>query len=192
MYGHAICLKKVKIGRRFEMKVKGLLSSLLAVSGFVIFTTDSYGGSIQFEHPDAKQIMLKDIPPGPRLYAVPENCKLNDPKFVAKKAPEGKKIFNDKKTANCVACHCAPGSVGCGNIGPDLDHYRTTLMKAEYIDGSKKSIDWLYQRIADYRVQIPSEFKDHPFFNTMTVNLTTGKLNYDQVCALAAFLLSLE
>jgi len=65
-------------------------------------------------------------------------------------------------------------------------------MKAEYIDGSKKSIDWLYQRIADYRVQIPSEFKDHPFFNTMTVNLTTGKLNYDQVCALAAFLLSLE
>jgi sulfur-oxidizing protein SoxX len=174
------------------MKTKKVLISLCIAAGFLGFVKDSSAGKIEFEHPDAKNIMLKDIPPGPRMYAVPENCKLDDPKFIAKKAPEGKKIFNDKKTANCVACHCAPGSVGCGNIGPDLDKYRSTLMTAPYVGGQVKTIDWLFQRIADYRVQIPEEYKDHPFFNIMTVNLTTGKLTYDQVCALTAFLLSLE
>ncbi|WP_029522978.1 sulfur oxidation c-type cytochrome SoxX [Persephonella sp. KM09-Lau-8] len=166
-----------------------LLSGILMIS---VFSTNSKAGQIQFEHPDAKEIMLKDIPPGPRHYAIPSNCKLDNPEFIKKMAPIGKKLFNNKKAANCVACHCAPGSVGCGNIGPNLAHYKNTLMKAPYLGGQKKTISWLYQRIADYRVQIPPKYKKEPYFNIMTVNLTTGKLTYDDVCALTAFLLSLE
>lgn len=171
----------------------GHLFYLIVVSVFLVFSAGkSQAGKVEFEHPDAKQIMMKDIPPGPRIYAVPSNCKLNNPDFIKKMAPKGKKLFNNKKAANCVACHCAPGSVGCGNIGPNLAHYRSTLMKAEYLGGQKKTVSWLFQRIADYRVQIPPEYKKEPYYNIMTVNLTTGKLSYDDVCAITAFILSLE
>ncbi len=65
-------------------------------------------------------------------------------------------------------------------------------MKADYLGGQKKTVSWLFQRVADYRVQIPPEYQKEPYYNIMTVNLTTGKLSYDDVCAITAFLLSLE
>ncbi|SNZ06840.1 sulfur-oxidizing protein SoxX [Persephonella hydrogeniphila] len=174
------------------MRMNYLYSLIAGVIGLLLITADSKAGKIEFEHPDAKEIMLKDIPPGPRHYAIPSNCKLDNPDFIKKMAPKGKKLFNNKKAANCVACHCAPGSKGCGNIGPNLAHYKNTLMKAPYLGGQKKTVSWLFQRVADYRVQIPPEYKNEPYFNIMTVNLTTGKLSYDDVCAITAFLLTLE
>ncbi len=182
------------------MKAKKLFLSVLPAVAVMSLslTANSQTFKIEYEHPDASQIVKKDIPPGPTLYAVPDNCKLDNPKFIAKKAKEGMKIFNNKKLANCVACHNAPGSVGAGNIGPDLTGYASTLMKAPGPRGEKKTPDWVFQRVADYRVQIPKEFRDPhspqfvPYYNIMTVNLTTKALNYDQVCAVTAFLLSLK
>ncbi|NPA53319.1 MAG: sulfur oxidation c-type cytochrome SoxX [Aquificae bacterium] len=174
------------------MRFKRLIASTLASMGLFSFISSTNAEEIYFEHSSAKEIMLKDIPPGPRHYAVPENCKLDSKDFIKKMAPVGQKLFNDKKTANCVACHCAPGSKGCGNIGPNLAHYASTLMKAPYLGNQKKTPSWIFQRIADYRVQIPPEYQKEPYFNIMTVNLTTGMLNYDQVCALSAYILSLE
>ena len=173
------------------MKLKTLAVSTFIFGGLAVGFANA-GDCPGVESPDAKKIMLKDIPPGPRLYAVPKNCKLDNPKFIAKMAEKGKKLFNNKKIANCVACHNAPGSKGAGNIGPDLTGYMSGLYKAPDLRGQKKSPDWVFQRIADYRVQIPEKFKKEPYFNIMTVNLTTGKLSYDEVCAITAFLLSLK
>lgn len=180
------------------MKPKKVLLSSLILGGFVYFSDVNAQDCPGVQYPDAKKIMLKDVNPPPRLYAIPENCKLDNPKFVAKKAKEGKKIFNNKKLANCVACHNAPGSINGGDIGPDLTGYMNGLFKAKDLRGQKKTIDWIYQRIADYRVQVPKEMRDPkspkfvPYYNIMTVNLTTRALNYDQVCALTAFLMTLK
>ncbi len=171
------------------MRFRKILTSAILGLGVISM---AQSGEIIFEHSSAREMMLKDIPPGPKHYAVPEKCNLGSEEFIKKMAPVGKKLFNDKKTANCVACHCAPGSVGCGNIGPNLNHYASTLINAPYLGGQKKTPSWIFQRIADYRVQIPPEYKKEPYYNIMTVNLTTGMLNYDQVCALAAFILSLK
>ena len=180
------------------MKLKKLLVSSMVVGGFAFISNAVAGSCPGVESSDASKIVKKDIPPGPRLYAIPSNCKLDNPKFVAKKAKEGQKLFNNKKIANCVACHNAPGSVNAGNVGPDLTGYMSGLFKAKDLRGQKKSIDWVFQRIADYRVQVPKKYRDPkspefvPYYNIMTVNLTTGKLTYDQVCALTAFILSLK
>ncbi|NPA52840.1 MAG: sulfur oxidation c-type cytochrome SoxX [Aquificae bacterium] len=165
--------------------------SLLAVTSITVLYADAQNCP-GIESPDGRQALLKDIPPGPTIYAIPDNCKLTDPKFVQKKAEEGRKLYLSTKIANCVACHCAPNATGCGDVGPDLTGYMNTLFKAEYIGGQKKDIQWLFQRVADFRVQIPPEFKDNPYFNTMTVNLTTGALTYDQVCAITAYLMTLK
>ncbi len=174
----------------------GILSAALLVGFISASKAETY--KIEYEHPDASQIVKKDIPPGPTLYAIPENCKLTSAKFIEKMAPKGQKLFNNRKIANCVACHNAPGSKGAGNIGPDLTAYTTGLMKAPGVRGEKKTIDWVFQRVADYRVQIPEKYRDPhskefvPYYNIMTVNLTTKALTYDQVCAITAFLLSLK
>ena len=180
------------------MKLGTFLVSGLLLGGLAFVSDVKAGDCPGVQSSSAKKKMLKDIPPGPRLYAIPSNCKLDNPKFVAKKAKEGKKIFNNKKLANCVACHNAPGSINAGDIGPDLTGYMSGLFKSKDLRGQKKSIDWLYQRIADYRVQVPKKYSDPkspefiPYYNIMTVNLTTGKLNYDQICALTAFIMTLK
>ncbi len=174
------------------MKILKNFIASAAVVGSMFISSGFAGDCPGIESPDGKKVMLKDIPPGPRVYAIPDNCKLTNPKFVQKKAAEGRKLFLSRKIANCVACHCAPNAPGCGDVGPDLTGYMNTLFKAEYIGGQKKDIQWLFQRVADYRVQIPPEFKNNPYFNTMTVNLTTGALTYDQVCAITAYLMTLK
>ncbi|HIE58472.1 MAG TPA: sulfur oxidation c-type cytochrome SoxX [Persephonella sp.] len=177
------------------MKLKLFTASVVLLGGFSLAIAGNCPG---VESPDGKKVLKKDMNPHPRLYAIPSNCKLDNPKFVAKMAEKGKKLFNNKKIANCVACHNAPGSVGAGNIGPDLTGYMSTLFKAPDARGQKKSIDWIYQRVADYRVQIPEEMRNPkspkfvPYYNIMTVNLTTGKLSYDDVCAITAFLMTLK
>ncbi len=180
------------------MKLGKFLVAGLLLGGLVISPQVKAQNCPGIQSSSAKKKMLKDVRPGPRLYAIPSNCKLDNPKFVAKMAKKGQKIFNNKKLANCVACHNAPGSVNAGNIGPDLTGYMNGLFKAPDLRGHKKSIDWIFQRIADYRVQVPKEMRDPkspkfvPYYNIMTVNLTTKALNYDQVCALTAFLMSLK
>jgi sulfur-oxidizing protein SoxX len=112
------------------MKLKNL-AVLSVVAGGLFFASNALAGDCPgVETSDASQIIKKDIPPDPRIYAIPENCKLDNPKFVEKMAKEGQKIFNDRKIANCVACHNAPGSVNAGDIGPDLTGYMSGLYNA--------------------------------------------------------------
>ena len=45
---------------------------------------------------------------------------------------QGRKLANDRKKGNCVACHMMAGSVSPGNIGPPL-----VAMKARYPEKAK-------------------------------------------------------
>lgn len=144
------------------------------------------------ENPEAKEMMLKDVPPEPRLYAVDTECNLKDKDSLVKYAEKGKEVFNTVSKGNCVACHCVTGAKGCGNIGPDLSGYKNGLFKAPDYRGNQKSIDWLYQKIADGRVLIPKQMENIPYYHIMTVQATTGQLNSKEICYLAAFLLTQE
>ncbi|ACN99776.1 sulfur oxidation c-type cytochrome SoxX [Sulfurihydrogenibium azorense] len=144
------------------------------------------------ENPEAKSIMLKDVPPEPRLYAIDSSCNLSDKESIKKLAEKGKKVFMEVSKGNCVACHCAPEAKGCGNIGPDLTGYKNGLFKAPDYRGEPKTVDWLHQKIADGRILIPKELQSVPYYNIMTVQLTTGQLTAEEVCQLTAYILSLE
>lgn len=144
------------------------------------------------ESPDGKTPMLKDVPPEPRMYAIPSECNLTDKESLKKLAEKGSKVFHTVKKGNCVACHCVKDAKGCGNIGPDLAGYRNGLFKAPDYRGNPKTIDWLYQKIADGRVLLPKDLQNIPYYNIMTVQLTTGQLTYEEVCQLTAYMLSQE
>lgn len=144
------------------------------------------------EMPDGKTVMEKDINPPARYYAIPENCNLKDEESIKKLAEKGKEVFHTVSKGNCVACHCTPDAKGCGNIGPDLSNYRNTLMKAPYIHGEQKDITWLFQKIADTRVFQHGEAGKIPYYNIMTVNLTSKRLTYDEVCQVTAYILNLK
>ncbi|MGC9121008.1 MAG: sulfur oxidation c-type cytochrome SoxX [Sulfurihydrogenibium sp.] len=144
------------------------------------------------ESPEGKSIMLKDVPPEPRLYAIPPDCNLKDEESIKKLAEKGKEIFNTTSKGNCVACHCAKDSKGCGNIGPSLVGYRNGLFKAPDYRGNPKTIDWLYQKIADGRILIPKELQNIPYYNIMPVHITTGQLTAEEVCQVTAYVLSQE
>ena len=94
-------------------------------------------------------------------------------KFITKK--DGKK--KPKQYGNCVACHNIEGAVGAGNIGPDLHKY-----KAGFIDTKARSLQYVYQQIADSRV--------HDKDTRMTINLTTGLFNEEEICAITSYIVS--
>ncbi|MCX7760159.1 MAG: sulfur oxidation c-type cytochrome SoxX [Hydrogenothermaceae bacterium] len=172
------------------MKRIVLAGSLMAVSVSTFALTLQEAG---VENPSAKEIMLKDVPPESRLYAIdPSSCNLSDKESVKKLAEKGQKIFNEVSKGNCVACHCAAGTKGCGNVGPSLVGYKNGLFKAPDYRGNPKTIDWLYQKIADGRVLLPKELENIPYYQIMTVQVTTGQLTAQEVCELTAFLLTQE
>lgn len=148
------------------------------------------------ESPDAKAILAKDALPAAKAFKMPEGCISNDPAAIAR----GKYIFHNlngkdskenppegisrknpdgepKQYGNCVACHNIEGAVGYGNIGPDLTKY-----KAMYMDSGVRNSEFVYQKIADPRIDNATTH--------MTVNLTNGLMNEREVCDLASYIIA--
>lgn len=159
-----------------------------------------------YEMSDAAKIIEKDLFPAAKKYTMPKSCNLNDPKAIArgeymfhnlngkkakKPAPEGlakfiKKTGKDgkvkkkpKQFGNCVACHNIEGAKGAGNIGPSLENY-----KALFIDTKTRDAQFVYQKIADARVDNPNTH--------MTINLTTGLFNEQEICDYTAYVVSVK
>lgn len=172
-----------------------LFRKVAVITGLAVASVSAFALTLQeagIENPPAKEIMLKDTNPEPRLYAVPPECNLTDKESLKKLSEKGKEVFNTVAKGNCVACHCVTGAKGCGNIGPDLSGYKNGLFKAPDYRGNPKSVDWLYQKIADGRVLLPKDLEKVPYYHIMTVQLTTRQLTAEEVCQLTAFLLIQE
>ena len=152
-----------------------------------------------YDMPDATKMIEKDLFAGATKYTMPKSCDLNDAGAIArgeymfhnlngkkakKNPPAGLARFVEKKGkkkpkqyGNCVACHDIEGSVGAGNIGPNLTSY-----KAFFIDTKARDAQFVYQKIADPRVD---KANTH-----MTVNLTTGLFNEQEICDYTAYVVS--
>ncbi len=157
-----------------------------------------------YEMPDAAKMIERDLLKPPQTYTLPKSCNLNDPasiargefifhnlngkkakktppaglaKFVEMKGKDGKVKKKPKQYGNCVACHNIEGAKGAGNIGPDLSNY-----KATFIDSKVRNAQFVYQKIADPRIDNPNTH--------MTVNLTTGLFSPEEICDLTAYVIS--
>lgn len=89
----------------------------------------------------------------------------------------GAKIFSDIQLGNCAACHCADGVKGCGNIGPSLIKYKKEL-------GEQRTREWLFQKIADSRMDNPE--------TVMPPTLSTNTLKPEEAVDVVEFLESLK
>ncbi len=148
------------------------------------------------ETPDATEILKKDALPAAKAYAMPEGCVTDDPKAIARgnyifhnlngkdakdNPPEGLTRLlpngKEKQMGNCVACHNIEGAKGYGNIGPDLTKY-----KELYMDSGVRNPQFMYQKIADPRMDNPK--------SAMTVNLANGLMNEREVCDLVSYIIA--
>lgn len=152
-----------------------------------------------YDMPDATKMIEKDLFPAAKVYTMPKSCDLTDAEAIARgkfmfhnlngkkaksKLPKGLDKFvtkNGKKKpkqyGNCVACHNIEGAKGAGNIGPSLAGY-----KAMFLDTKVRDAQFVYQKIADPRVDNPNTH--------MTVNLTTGLFNEQEICDYTAYVVS--
>jgi len=157
-----------------------------------------------YDMPEATKMIKKDMFPAVKTYTMPKSCNLTDPKAIArgeymfhnlngkkaKKAPpaglakfvkktgkDGKVKKKPKQYGNCVACHDIEGARGAGNIGPNLAGY-----KAMFLDTKVRDAQFVYQKIADPRVDNANTH--------MTVNLTTGLFNEQEICDYTAYVVS--
>ena len=173
-----------------------LLSSSIALSA--VDLTKAY------DMPDASKLIEKDLLAEPTVYTMPKSCKLDDldaiargsyvfhnlngkkakapapkglVKFIETKDKDGKVKKVAKQYGNCVACHNIEGAIGGGNIGPDLTGY-----KSMFVDSKVRDAQFVYQKIADPRVDSPTTH--------MTVNLTTKLFNESEICDLTAYVMS--
>ncbi|MBT5935795.1 MAG: sulfur oxidation c-type cytochrome SoxX [Sulfurimonas sp.] len=172
------------------MKKTIMISLLVSTS---LFAAD-YSSVI--EKPNASELIQKDLLPPAKVFTMPSNCVTNDkdsiargafifhnlnggkvkgklPKGLAKKNANGK----SKQYGNCVACHNIEGAVGAGNIGPDLTGY-----KAIFVDSGVRDNQFVYQKIADPRVENANTH--------MTVNLTTKLFNEQEICDMTSYIVS--
>lgn len=180
-----------------QRKVKYLTCSALLMTAFTAANASDLTKA--YEMPDATKIIEKDLLKPATTYTLPKSCNLNDMESIAR----GKYIFHNlngdkakgtppkglsktiekngkkapKQYGNCVACHNIEGAVGGGNIGPDLSHY-----KAYFIDTKIRDAQFVYQKIADPRIDNPTTH--------MTVNLTTDLFNEQEICDLTAYVMS--
>ncbi|MDM5272736.1 sulfur oxidation c-type cytochrome SoxX [Sulfurovum sp. zt1-1] len=180
-----------------QRKVKYLTCSALLMTAL----TTVYAADLtkSYEMPDAAKIIEKDLLKAATTYTLPKSCNLNDQESIAR----GKYIFHNlngekakatppkglvkftekngkkepKQFGNCVACHNIEGAVGGGNIGPDLSNYKTL-----FVDTQIRDTAFVYQKIADPRIDNPTTH--------MTVNLTTGLFNEQEICDLTAYVMS--
>jgi len=154
-----------------------------------------------YDMPDATKMIEKDLFAGATKYTMPKSCNLSDAdaiargkfifhnlngkkakknppkglvKFIEKKGKDGKVKKKAKQYGNCVACHNIEGARGAGNIGPSLESY-----KAMFIDTKTRDAQFVYQKIADPRVDNANTH--------MTVNLTTKLMSEQEICDLTAY-----
>jgi len=184
-----------------SMKFFTLVIGAIAISSVTVFATDL---TKAYDMPDASKLIEKDLLAKPTKFTMPKSCNLNDAeaikrgafffhnlngkkakapapkgvvKFVEKKTKDGKTKKVPKQYGNCVACHNVEGAKGAGNIGPDLTGY-----KATFIDSKARDAQFVYQKIADARIDNP---KTH-----MTINLTTKLFTSSEICDLTAYVMS--
>jgi len=170
---------------------RALVTSLLLSA--TLFAIDF---SKVIEYPDASKLIEKDLLPPPKKYTMPAGCITTDPDAIArgeyifhnlngkkakKKPPKGlsKKDKNGKpkQYGNCVACHNIEHAKGAGNIGPDLTDY-----KENFIDTKARTAQFVYQKIADARIDNPNTH--------MTINLTTKLFTPREICDIASYVMS--
>jgi len=157
-----------------------------------------------YDMPEATKMIKKDLFAKASKFTMPKSCNLDDlasiargkymfhnlngkkakkpapkglVKFVEKKGKDGKVKKKPKQFGNCVACHNIEGAKGAGNIGPSLVNY-----KALFIDTKARDAQFVYQKIADPRVDNPNTH--------MTVNLTTKLFNEQEICDFTAYVVS--
>jgi sulfur-oxidizing protein SoxX len=157
-----------------------------------------------YDMPEATKMIEKDLFPAAKEYTMPKSCDLTDAKAIARgdfmfnnlngkkakgKLPEGLAKFVEKtgkdgkvkkkpkQYGNCIACHDIEGSKGAGNIGPSLVGY-----KAMFMDTKVRDAQFVYQKVADPRVDNANTH--------MTVNLTTGLFNEQEICDYTAYVVS--
>jgi sulfur-oxidizing protein SoxX len=183
------------------MKSKKLVLSCLVSFAVLSATANAADKKLvdAIEVPDAAAIIKKDFLKPAQKYTMPKGCISDDKDSIArgsfifhnlngKKAkstpPKGLAKFitkGDKKKpkqyGNCVACHNIEGAKGAGNIGPDLTGY-----KANFIDTKARDNAFVYQKIADPRVDNKNTH--------MTVNLTTGLFTEQEICDISSYIVS--
>ena len=187
-----------------QRKIKLItVAAVLAVTSSLGYAADL---TKAYEMPDASKLIEKDKLAEPTKYTMPKGCVSSDAasiargeyifhnlngkkakatppkglvKFIEKKGKDGKIKKKPKQYGNCVACHNIEGAKGAGNIGPDLTGY-----KAMFIDTKTRDNQFVFQKIADPRIDNP---KTH-----MTVNLTTKLFNEQEICDLASYVVSVK
>jgi len=185
-----------------QTKIKYLaLATLFFSTSSLILAADL---TKAYDMPDATKMIEKDLIAGATEYTMPKSCDLTDAKAIARgdfmfnnlngkkakgKPPEGLVKFIEetgkdgkvkkkpKQYGNCIACHNIEGSKGAGNIGPSLVNY-----KGIFLDTKIRTAQFVYQKIADPRVDNPNTH--------MTVNLTTGLFNEQEICDYTAYVIS--
>jgi sulfur-oxidizing protein SoxX len=180
-----------------QIKLLTVASLLISVTS-VLNATDL---TKAYDMPDASKMIEKDLLAPAKKHTMPKECVSNDAQSIArgefifhnlngKKAkktpPKGLEKFitkngkkNPKQYGNCVACHNIEGAVGGGNIGPDLTGY-----KANFVDTKVRDAAFVYQKIADPRIDIPNTH--------MTVNLTTGLFSEQEICDITSYVMSVK
>lgn len=150
----------------------------------------------KIEYPSAKEIIERDLIPPPKKFTMPKDCVTESEASIK----NGEIIFNNlnakknkikdengkilvgkdgkpKQFGNCVACHNIENAEGYGNIGPDLTNYNEYFIKS-----GVRTHQWLFQKIADSRVDNPNTH--------MTVNLTNALMSEREVCDLVSYIIS--
>jgi sulfur-oxidizing protein SoxX len=182
--------------KRITLTTAAILSASVAL--FAADLTTAY------DMPDASKLIEKDLLAEPAKFTMPKSCKLDDAeaikrgsfffhnlngkkakgdapkgvkKFTEKKGKDGKVKKKPKQYGNCVACHNIEGAKGGGNIGPDLTGY-----KAMFIDTKTRDNQFVYQKIADPRIDNSNTH--------MTVNLATKLFNEQEICDLTSYVVS--
>jgi len=151
-----------------------------------------------YDMPDASKIVKDDLIPSPTKFTIPKDCKLDDLESIARgkymfhnlnskndkkeNLPKGMKIPKNgevKAYGNCVACHNIEGAVGAGTVGPPLINY-----KANFIDTKVRDAQFVYQKIADPRVDMKT--------TAMTINLTSKMFDESEVCDVTAYVMQVK
>jgi len=176
--------------------MKRNLNSFTFVSFALVAVTALYASDLTkaYDMPDASQLVKEDAIPSATKFTMPKECQLDDLESIARgeflyhnlnskvakeplpKGLEAPKKGEVKSYGNCIACHNIEGAVGGGNVGPDLTNY-----KSIFIDTKVRDAQFVYQKIADPRVDMPQ--------TSMTINLTSKMFTPSEVCDVTAYVL---
>ena len=151
-----------------------------------------------YDMPDASKIVKDDLIPAATKFTMPKDCKLDDLESIARgeylfhnlnskndkkeNLPKGMKAPKDgevKAYGNCVACHNIENAIGGGTVGPPLTNY-----KATFIDTKVRDAQFVYQKIADPRVDMKT--------TAMTINLTSKMFDEQEVCDVTAYVMQVK